>query len=156
MRARRHFIAASSRSASAHCHKVVTNSKGTLDSGGPEPGMRSSRVPAIAPAVGKAREANVFCRHMPTELSPAMRRSDPLIVLRYLDVVIVVLAAPFVLLTGLPALGYAVGAAAWIVQRIAGVWIEDRMRRERDIRAVVGLGLGASLGRAWFVGLSIL
>jgi hypothetical protein len=118
--------------------------------------MRSSRVPAIAPAVGKAREANVFCRHMPTELSPAMRRSDPLIVLRYLDVVIVVLAAPFVLLTGLPALGYVVGAAAWIVQRIAGVWIEGRMRREKDIRAVVGLGLGASLGRAWFVGLSIL
>lgn len=85
-----------------------------------------------------------------------MRRSDPLIVLRYLDVAIVVLAAPFVVLTGLPVLGYAVGAAAWIVQRIAGTAIEERMRRQADIRTVVGLGLGASLARAWFVGITIL
>jgi hypothetical protein len=93
---------------------------------------------------------------MPTELTPAMRRSDPLIVLRYLDVVLVLLAAPFVVLTGLPVLGYVVAAVVWIVQRVIGARIEDRMRREKDIRAVVGLGLGASLGRAWFVGLSIL
>lgn len=85
-----------------------------------------------------------------------MRRSDPLIVLRYVDVAIVVLAAPFVVLTGLPVLGYAVGAAAWIVQRIAGTAIEERMRRQADIRTVVGLGLGASLARAWFVGITIL
>ena len=86
----------------------------------------------------------------------AMRRSDPLIVVRYLDVLLVVLAAPFVVLTGLPALGYAVGAAAWFLQRAVGVAIEARMRRARDIRSVVGLGLGASLGRAWLVGLTIL
>ena len=85
-----------------------------------------------------------------------MRASDPLIVLRYLDVVLVLLAAPFVVLTGLPVLGYVVGGAAWIAQRIVGAWIEGRMRRQTDIRAVVGLGLAASLGRAWFVGLSIL
>jgi hypothetical protein len=93
---------------------------------------------------------------MSTEQSHATRRSDPLIVLRYLDVVLVVLAAPFVLLTGLPVLGYVVGAAVWIVQRAAGTWIEAAMRRKQDIRAVVGLALGASLGRAWFVGLTIL
>ena len=85
-----------------------------------------------------------------------MRRSDPLIVLRYLDVVLVVLAAPFVVLTGLPVLGYAVGGGAWIVQRLVGARIEASMRRQKDIRAVVGLGLGASLGRAWFVGIAIL
>jgi hypothetical protein len=85
-----------------------------------------------------------------------MRESDPLIVLRYLDVLIVVLAAPFVLLTGLPVLGYVVGAAVWIVQRAAGVAVERRMRRQTDVRAVVGMGLGASLGRAWLVGLTIL
>jgi hypothetical protein len=85
-----------------------------------------------------------------------MRRSDPLVVLRYLDVFLVVLAAPFVILTGLPVLGYVVGAVAWIVQRFIGVAIEARMRRESDIRRQVGLGLGASLGRAWLVGLTIL
>ena len=85
-----------------------------------------------------------------------MRRSDPLIVLRYLDVVLVVLAAPFVLLTGLPVLGYAAGAVVWLVQRVIGVAVEDRLRARNDIRAVVGLGLAASLGRAWLVGLTIL
>ena len=85
-----------------------------------------------------------------------MRRSDPLIVLRYLDVLIVVLAAPFVVLTGLPVLGYVAGALAWLVQRAIAVAIEGRMRRQPDVRAAIGLGLGATLGRAWLVGLTIL
>jgi hypothetical protein len=93
---------------------------------------------------------------MSTHPSHAMRRSDPLAVLRYLDVIVVVLAAPFVVLTGLPVLGYVVGAAAWIVQRLVAAVVEARMRRESDIRAQVGLGLGSSLGRAWLVGLTIL
>jgi hypothetical protein len=93
---------------------------------------------------------------MSTHPSPAMRRSDPLVVLRYLDVIVVVLAAPFVILTGLPVLGYVVGLAGWLVQRVLGVAIESRVRRQSDIRTQVGLGLGASLGRAWLIGLTIL
>jgi hypothetical protein len=93
---------------------------------------------------------------MSSQPSHAMRRSDPLIVLRYLDVMIVVLAAPFVVLTGLPVLGYVAGAVAWIVQRVIANAVEGRMRERRDIRTVVGLGLATSLGRAWLVGLTIL
>jgi ABC-type Fe3+ transport system permease subunit len=93
---------------------------------------------------------------MSTELSPAMRRSDPLIVLRYLDVVLVVLAAPFVLLTGLPVLGFVVGAVVWIAQRLVSTRVEAYLRQESDIRRQVGIGLGMSLGRAFVVGLSIL
>jgi hypothetical protein len=93
---------------------------------------------------------------MSTELSHAMRRNDPLIVLRYLDVLLVVLAAPFVALTGLPVLGYVVGAGAWIIQRLVGGAVEARAKSAKDIRTAVGLGLGASLARAWFVGLAIL
>jgi hypothetical protein len=104
--------------------------------------------------MGKARM--VVPLVMSTELSHAMRRSDPLIVLRYLDVVLVVLAAPFVVATGLPVLGYVVGAAAWIAQRVVSTLVENSVRRQPDIRRAVGLGLGASLARAWFVGLSIL
>jgi hypothetical protein len=85
-----------------------------------------------------------------------MRRSDPLVVLRYLDIVLVVLAAPFVLLTGLPVLGYVVGAVVWIVQRVAATAVETRVRQQSDIRRAVGIGLGTSLARAWVVGLSIL
>jgi TctA family transporter len=85
-----------------------------------------------------------------------MPASDPLAVVRYLDVVVVVLAAPFVILTGAPVLGYAVGAAAWLVTRVAGVVIERAARRRRDARAVAALNLTVLLGRVWVVGLSIL
>jgi hypothetical protein len=85
-----------------------------------------------------------------------MPASDPLAIVRYLDVAVVVLAAPFVLLTGAPVLGYAVGAVAWIATRAAGVAIERAARRRRDPRAVAALNLTVLLGRVWVVGLSIL
>jgi hypothetical protein len=85
-----------------------------------------------------------------------MRRSDPLIVLRYLDVLLIVLAAPFVVLTGLPVLGYVAGALVWVVQRAIAVAIEGRMRQKPDIRTAIGLGLATTLGRAWLVALTIL
>lgn len=44
--------------------------------------------------------------------------------LLYLDVVLVVLAAPIMLLIGVSALGYSVGAGAWVVLRLAGVAVE--------------------------------
>src|SRR3954464_8511982 len=115
--------------------------------------MRSPR-PAGATASGDGCGAAHLT--MSTHSSHAMRRSDPLLVLRYLDVIVVVLAAPFVILTGLPVLGYVVGAGIWILQRLAGALVEARMRRESDIKTQVGLGLGSSLGRAWLVGLTIL
>ena len=49
-----------------------------------------------------------------------MPTSDPLVIVRYLDVALVVLAAPFVVLMGGPVLGYMVAAAAWIVTRVLG------------------------------------
>jgi TctA family transporter len=85
-----------------------------------------------------------------------MPASDPLVLVRYLDVVLVLLAAPFVLLTGAPVLGYVVGAVAWIVTRVAGVAIERAARGRKDLRAVAALNLTVLLGRVWVVGLSIL
>jgi hypothetical protein len=85
-----------------------------------------------------------------------MPTTDPLAFVRYLDVVIVVLAAPFVVLTGAPLLGYLVGAGAWIVTRIAGVAAERAAARRKEARTVVALNLAVLLGRVWIVGLSIL
>jgi hypothetical protein len=82
--------------------------------------------------------------------------SDPLVLFRWLDVVLVVLAAPFVVLTGLPVLGYAVGAAAWIVNRALGAFVERRAKALDDVRKAVGLNLGALIARSWLVGLTIL
>ena len=88
------------------------------------------------------------------EASVAM--SDPLVLFRWLDVVLVVLAAPFVILTGLPVLGYAVGAAAWIVNRALGVLVERRATAQADVRRAVGMNVGALIARSWLVGLTIL
>ena len=76
--------------------------------------------------------------------------------LRYLDVVLVIAALPFVAFAGLPLLGYAVGAAAWILQRAAGVALERQAAKTTDIRRQVGLNLGGTLARAWIVGGAIL
>jgi hypothetical protein len=85
----------------------------------------------------------------------AIRSSDPAAALRFLDVGLIILALPFVVVAGLPVLGYAVGAAAWIVQRIAGELIERRARAADDPRTEIGLTVGSILARAWVVGLAI-
>lgn len=84
-----------------------------------------------------------------------MPTSDPLVIVRYLDVVIVVLAAPFVLLMGGPVLGYVAGAVAWIATRVLGAVIESKARG-RSAKAQVGLNFGALMGRAWILGITIL
>jgi hypothetical protein len=85
----------------------------------------------------------------------ALRSSDPLAPVRYLDVVVVVLAAPFVVLTGLPVLGYVVGALLWILSRLLEAVLDHRARRA-DVRASVGLRFASMLGRTWLIGLGIL
>ncbi len=82
--------------------------------------------------------------------------TDPLVIFRWLDVFLVVLAAPFALLMGAPALGYLVGAGAWILNRVIGVLVERRAGAQPDIRRAVGLNLGALIARSWLVGLTIL
>ncbi len=84
-----------------------------------------------------------------------MPTSDPLAIVRYLDVALVVLAAPFVVLAGGPVLGYVVGAAAWILTRILGE-IVDRYARKRDLRAQIALNFAVLMGRVWVVGIAIL
>ncbi|MBA2517152.1 MAG: hypothetical protein H0V22_07555 [Solirubrobacterales bacterium] len=81
---------------------------------------------------------------------------DPIAAARWIDVVLVVAAAPFVLLTGLPVLGYVVGASGWVMSRVIGYAVERRARASDNIRTQTGLTLFSSLGRAWLVGLTIL
>ena len=58
---------------------------------------------------------------------------DALVVFRYLDVWLLILATPFVILLGAPVLGYVVGAVAWIIQRFAAVAIERRVVASRRV-----------------------
>lgn len=85
-----------------------------------------------------------------------MPSSDSLAVVRYLDVLLVVLAAPFVVLMGAPVAGYLAGGAAWIGGRLLGAYLERWARAHRDARGQVQIGFAVLMGRAWVCGLTIL
>lgn len=69
---------------------------------------------------------------------------------------LVVAAAPIVLLAGLPALGYVIGGAGWIVTRFAVELVKARAWRARDTRSRAALHLTAILGRVWLIALVVL
>jgi hypothetical protein len=92
---------------------------------------------------------------MPESTSNALRLADPLAPVRYLDVVLLVLAAPFVVLLELPVLGYAVGAAVWIVQRVLEAALEHSAQRS-DVRRAIGVKVASMIGRTWLIGVGIL
>jgi hypothetical protein len=81
--------------------------------------------------------------------------ADPLAPVRYLDVVLIVLAAPFAVLLGAPMLGYGVGAGVWILARILEAALE-RTAGRGDIRRAIGVKVGSMVGRTWLIGIGIL
>ena len=93
---------------------------------------------------------------MPAEPAVTARGGDQLAFVRYLDIVVLLLAAPFVILLGAPVLGYVVATVAWIIQRIAALTIERRAERSGDIKTALGLNMASAVLRAWLVGLTIL
>ena len=78
-----------------------------------------------------------------------------LTILRYLDLVVLALALPLFLLAGLPMLGYAAAAAAWLVQRGIDAVATTKARKSDDPRTVVGVLAGSMIGRGWLVAGSI-
>jgi hypothetical protein len=83
-----------------------------------------------------------------------VRLADPLAPIRYLDIVLVVLALPFVLLLDAPLLGYAVGAGVWIVQRLLEATLDARATGS-EIRTAMGVRMTSLLVRTWAVGVAI-
>jgi hypothetical protein len=79
-----------------------------------------------------------------------------MILLRYLDVLLVLITAPFVLAAGMPMVGYLVGAAAWLLTRLAAAALHAQASRSHDPRIRAGLQVGVMLGRVWIVALAIL
>ena len=79
--------------------------------------------------------------------------------LRYADLLLLAVALPIFLAAGWPMLGYAVAAAAWLVQH-AILAVADRTSAASlargDRRRALGIVAGATLGRVWLVALAIL
>ncbi|HTW13289.1 MAG TPA: hypothetical protein VME01_11125 [Solirubrobacteraceae bacterium] len=72
-------------------------------------------------------------------------------IVRYLDVVLVVVALPVALALGAPALGCAVGSGAWIVQRILAQADRRWIRNTTEPRTQLGLNLFEAFGRIWLL-----
>jgi len=92
---------------------------------------------------------------MSQPMSNALGTADPLAPVRYLDVVLIVLAAPFVILLGLPVLGYVVGAGIWMAQRVLEA-VLDRAGSRSDVRRAIGIKVASMIGRTWLIGIGVL
>ena len=74
----------------------------------------------------------------------------------YLDVVLVVVAAPIMLLIGVPASGYLPAAGAWIVLRAAAVGVDRWASTIRDPRREVPLRLVFLIARLFLLAIAII
>ena len=94
---------------------------------------------------------------MPAVPADPARGVDPLVFVRYLDVVLLVLATPFVLVLGAPATGYLAGAGGVAPARASPAPRSTAyVARSGDYRTALGLGMASAVLRAWLVGLTIL
>ena len=84
-----------------------------------------------------------------------MPSDRPALLLEYLDVALVVLAAPIMIAIGVSASGYAIGAGAWIVLRAAGTLLDRSSALHRDARTDVSVRLGYMLGRLFLLALAV-
>jgi len=75
---------------------------------------------------------------------------------RYLDLLLVVLALPVFLAAGLPLAGLAVGGGVWVAQRALQTYIGRRAGASKDPRTVVGLLAGSMIARGWLVAIAVL
>jgi hypothetical protein len=78
-----------------------------------------------------------------------------ILLIRYLDLVLLAIALPVFVVAGLPMLGYAAGATAWLVQRGIQVALYRKAAAADDPRTVVGIAAGSMIGRGWLVALTI-
>lgn len=88
-------------------------------------------------------------------LSAPAIAEQPVSALRYLDVLLVVVAAPIMLLIGVSASGYLIGAGAWIVLRAAGVAVEH-FAEAGSLNRSISIRMGYMLGRLFLLALAVI
>lgn len=79
-----------------------------------------------------------------------------MVLLRYLDVCLVLATAPFVLVGGMPTLGYLIGAAAWLLTRVGTAFMQSRALHVGDARVRAGLQVASMMARVWLVALAVI
>jgi hypothetical protein len=87
---------------------------------------------------------------VPVASEPAV---NPLV---YFDVILVVVAAPILLLIGVSADGYGLGGGAWIVLRLLGIGLERALAATAEPRTQISLRMGYMLGRLFLLALAVI
>lgn len=78
---------------------------------------------------------------------------------KYVDLLLLAVALAVFLLGGLPMLGYAVGAVAWLAQR--GIQVVAAKRSQAELKAgnrqkAMGIVAATTLGRVWLMATAVL
>ncbi len=81
---------------------------------------------------------------------------QPMTLLRYFDVVLIVVAAPIMLLIGVPAAGYLIGAGAWIALRAVGVAADRGAVASRAAGQQITIRMSFMLGRLFLLALAVI
>jgi hypothetical protein len=98
---------------------------------------------------------------LPADPANGERRTQPLpplrvpTWLRYVDILILLLALPLFILADLPLPAYLVGGGVWIVQRIIQQVLQRRAEASDDPRIVAGYTAGSMIARGWMCALAI-
>ena len=71
--------------------------------------------------------------------------------LRYLDLAVLALSLPIFIAAGLPLLGWAGAAVAWLLQRLLTAAVNKRAEASSDPRTVAGLLTASMIARGWLV-----
>jgi hypothetical protein len=72
------------------------------------------------------------------------------VLVEYLDVVLLLIVTAPALVLGAPVLGFVVGAAGWLLQRVLGK-TDKRFIQAREPRTQLGLNLFEAFGRIWLL-----
>ncbi len=79
-----------------------------------------------------------------------------MIAVRYLDISVVLAAGVFVVLAGLPVIGWALVGAAWIVMRLSLDYVDGRLeRRGAGVSARIGTHFAGMMARVLIVALAV-
>jgi hypothetical protein len=89
-------------------------------------------------------------------LSARKPAEAPVGMFRYFDVAVLVVAAPVMLLIGVPALGYGVGAGAWIALRAIGEGVDRAASASAQASRELNLRLAYMLSRLFLLALAVI
>jgi hypothetical protein len=76
-------------------------------------------------------------------------------ILRHPDLILLALLLPVFIAAGLPLLGYAAGAGAWLLQRAIQLLANRRAGESGDPKVVAGIAAGSMIARGWIAALTI-